>query len=118
MNVQRGDIVLVDYPYAAGGGTKVRPVLVIQNNQDNQRLLNTIVAQITSVTRRAVEPTQLLIEIATPDGQQSGLRQDSVVNCVNLLTLDRGRVLRRLGGLPDVLMRKVNNCLKAALELL
>ena len=23
MNVQRGDVVLVDYPYAAGGGTKV-----------------------------------------------------------------------------------------------
>jgi hypothetical protein len=66
MNVQRGDVVLVDYPYAAGSGTKVRPVLVIQNDRDNQRLLNTIVAQITSVTRRALEPTQLLIDIATP----------------------------------------------------
>src|SRR5215510_3352628 len=83
MNVQRGDVVLVDYPYAAGGGTKVRPALVVQNDRDNQRLLNTIVAQITSVTRRALEPTQLLIEIATPAGQQSGLRQNSVVNGVN-----------------------------------
>src|SRR2546425_673946 len=82
MNVQRGEVVLVDYPYAAGGGAKVRPVLVIQNDRDNQRLLNTIVAQITSVTRRALEPTQLLIEIATSEGQQSGLRQDSAVNCV------------------------------------
>jgi len=36
MNVQRGDVVLVDYPYTAGGGTKVRPVLVIQNGRDNQ----------------------------------------------------------------------------------
>ena len=117
MNVQRGDVVLVDYPYAAGGGAKVRPVLVIENDRDNQRLLNTMVAQITSVTRRALEPTQLLIEIATPAGQQSGLRQDSVVNCVNLLTLDRGKVLQKLGSLPDVLMRQVNNCLKAALEL-
>src|SRR5215470_10529979 len=117
MNVQRGDVVLVDYPYAAGGGTKVRPVLVVQNDRDNQRLLNTIVAQITSVTRRALEPTQLLIEIATPAGQQSGLRQDSVVNCVNLLTLDQGKVLRKLGSLPEVLMRRVNHCLKAALEL-
>ncbi len=36
MNVQRGDVVLVDYPYAAGGGAKVRPVLVIQNDRDNQ----------------------------------------------------------------------------------
>src|SRR6266852_9156970 len=116
MNVQRGDIVLVDYPCAGGSGTKVRPVLVVQNNRDNQRLLNTIVVQITSVTRRALEPTQLLIELATPAGRQSGLRQDSVVNCVNLLTLDRGKVLRKLGSLPDALMQQVNNCLKAALE--
>jgi mRNA interferase MazF len=117
MNVQRGQVVLVDYPYAAGGSVKVRPVLVIQNDRDNQRLLNTIVAQITSVTRRALEPTQVLIEIATPEGRQSGLRHDSVVNCVNLLTLDKGKILRKLGSLPDSLIQKVNNCLKAALEL-
>ena len=54
----------------------MRPALVIQNNRDNSRLLNTIVVQITSVTRRALEPTQLLIELDTPAGQQSGLRQD------------------------------------------
>jgi len=29
MNVQRGDVVLIDYPYAAGGGAKVRPALVV-----------------------------------------------------------------------------------------
>ncbi len=39
MNVQRGDVVLVDYPYASGTGAKVRPVVVIQNDHDNQRLL-------------------------------------------------------------------------------
>jgi mRNA-degrading endonuclease toxin of MazEF toxin-antitoxin module len=65
MNVQRGDVVLVDYPYSSGTGAKVRPVLVIQNDRDNQRLLNTIVVQITSVNRRALEPTQLLIELDT-----------------------------------------------------
>ena len=117
MNVQRGDIVLVDYPYASGTGAKVRPVLVVQNNRDNQRLLNTIVVQITSVTRRALEPTQLLIGLATPAGRQSGLRQDSVVNCGNLLTLDKDMILQKLGSLPDSAIQLVNNCLKAALEL-
>jgi mRNA interferase MazF len=72
---------------------------VVQNDRDNQRLVNTVVAQITSVTRRAAEPTQLPIELASPEGQRSGLRQDSVVNCVNLL------------------MQNVNDCLKAALGL-
>lgn len=117
MNVQRGEVVLVDYPYAAGGSAKVRPVLVIQNDRDNQRLVNTIVVQITSVTRRVLEPTQLLIEIATPEGQQSGLRQDSVVNCVNLLTLDKSMILRKLGSLPHSVMQRINHCLKTALEL-
>src|SRR2546422_10460229 len=107
MNVQRGEVVLVDYPYAAGGGAKVRPVLVIQNDRDNQRLVNTIAAQITSVTRRSLEPTQLLIEIATAEGQRSGLRRDSVVNCVNLLTLDKAKILRKLGSLPNALMQRV-----------
>jgi mRNA interferase MazF len=117
MDVHRGDVMLVDYPYASGTGTKVRPVLVVQNELDNQRLANTIVAQITSATRRAKEPTQLLIDITSVDGQQSGLRQNSVVNCVNLLTLDKAKILRTIGSLSDSQMQKVNDCLKVALGL-
>lgn len=116
MNVQRGDVVLLDYPYSSGGGAKVRPALVVKNDRDNQRLTNTIVVQITSVTRRVLEPTQVLIEISSADGQPSGLRQDSVVNCVNILTLDKGKMLRQLGTLSGPLRQKVNACLMAALD--
>jgi mRNA-degrading endonuclease toxin of MazEF toxin-antitoxin module len=52
-------------PPTPQGGAKVRPALVVQNDRDNQRLVNTIVVQITSVTRRALAPTQLLIALAT-----------------------------------------------------
>jgi mRNA interferase MazF len=115
MNVNRGDVVLVDYPYSSGGGVKVRPALVVQNDRNNRRLTSTIIVQITSTTRRATEHTQLLIEIATPDGVTSGLRQDSVVNCVNLLTLDKVKVLRKLGVLSAPMMQKVDNGLMLAL---
>lgn len=117
MNVQRSDVVLVDFPYADGSGSKVRPALVIQNDRDNARLVNTIVAQITGTTHRALEATQVLVEVSTPEGRQSGLRFDSVVNCVNLVTLPEDKVLRRLGSLSGILMQKVNDALKAALEL-
>jgi len=116
MSVQRGDIVLLDYPYSSGGGTKVRPALVVQNDRDNHRLVNTVIVQITSMTRRVLEPTQLLVEIATPEGVLSGLRQDSVVNFVNILTLDKTKILRKLGRLSDSLLQKVNECLKVALD--
>jgi len=78
--------------------------------------VNTILAQITSSTRRAPEPTQLLILLAAPEGRQSGLRQDSVVNCVNLVTLHESKILRTLGSLSTV-MPQVDECLKAALGL-
>ena len=71
----------------------------------------------TSIPVGSHELPALLIGIATPEGQQSGLRKDSVVNCVNLLTLDRGSVLRKLGSLPDDLMERVNICLQVALQL-
>ena len=89
---------------------------MVQNDRDNQRLTNNIVVQITSVTRRG-STTQALVKIATPEGQPCGLRQDSVVNCVNILTLDQGKTLRKLGDLSPPLLQKVDDCLMVAVGL-
>ena len=114
MNIRRGEVVLVDYPYTAGGA-KVRPALVVQNDRDNARLRNTIVAQISSNTSRVHEASQLLIELAKEPG--CGLKRDSAGICTNLLTLDKDDVLRVLGALSPASMARVGDCLKAALEL-
>jgi mRNA interferase MazF len=66
MTLSRGDVVLVDFPYSSGTGSKFRPALVIQNDADNARLTNTILVQITGTTHRALEPTQVLVEVTTP----------------------------------------------------
>ena len=73
MRVNRGDVVLVDYPFTTGG-TKVRPALVVQNDRDNARMTSTIVAQISGNTARVNEPTQHLIELAAEPG--CGLARD------------------------------------------
>jgi mRNA interferase MazF len=117
MTVQRGDVILVDWPFAGGGATKRRPALVVQNDRDNQRLTITILVMITSLTRRALEPTQLLIDLATPEGRQSGLRLNSVVNCVNLFTVEQTKVVNTLGSLSPAPMQQVDACLKVALDL-
>jgi len=117
MNIYRGELVLVDYPYVGSSGSKIRPALIIQNDRDNQRRLNTILVQITGTTRRSLEPTQVLIEISTPEGQLSGLRADSVVNCVNIVMCAKDEILRKSGRLPPSLMDKVNAALKVALDL-
>jgi mRNA interferase MazF len=115
MTPKRGDVLLVRYPFSSGTGAKVRPALVVQNDQNNRRLTNVIVAAITTTTHRSGRATQLLIDATGAVGRHAGLLRDSVVTCENLATIDKGLILRNIGSLPDVVMDQVNDCLKAAL---
>jgi mRNA-degrading endonuclease toxin of MazEF toxin-antitoxin module len=82
MSVNRGDIVLVSVPDTSGKPGKTRPALVVSSDHNNRRLQDAIVAVITSTKVHAqLEATQLLIEIATPEGKQSGLLNDSAIKC-------------------------------------
>jgi mRNA interferase MazF len=117
MRVARGQIVLVDFPFAGGGPSKVRPALVLQNDRDNARLTNSIVAMISSQTRRAAEATQVLIEVTTSDGAKSGLRVDSVIVCSNLFTVEQSKILRMLGDLTPSLMCDVDAALRVVFGL-
>jgi mRNA-degrading endonuclease toxin of MazEF toxin-antitoxin module len=58
-----------------------------------------------------------LIDIGTPEGQQSGLLHNSVVSCINLNTLHEQRLKRVIGRLSDPMMQRIDVCLKVALKL-
>jgi mRNA-degrading endonuclease toxin of MazEF toxin-antitoxin module len=113
----RGDVVIVEFPYADGGRVKNRPALVVQNDRDNRRLTNTVVAMISGNTLHASEPTQLLIDPATTIGASSGLHGPSVVKCCNLYTVRQKDILRHIGRLAPVLMDDVSAALKSALDI-
>jgi mRNA interferase MazF len=116
--VERVDVFLMPVMFVLGAGVKKRPVVVVQNDDLNRRLESTVVAIITSTTKRtAVERTQLLIEVATPDGKSSGLAHDSTVKCEHLDTVAQEDIVRRLGRLSPALMSKLEECLKAALDI-
>lgn len=116
MRVSRGDVVLVDYPFSDRTGSKVRPAVIVQSDALNRRIADTILAAISHSTHRA-SATQLFVDIATPEGAQSGLRQNSMIQCENLLTYDRQLVITKIGRLSGNLLQRVNDCLKTALEL-
>lgn len=113
----RGEIVMVYFPYSDGSGGKVRPSLVIQNDSDNRRLDNTVVAMITGNISHAHEATQVLLDPSTPDARHSGLRGPSVVKCNVLVTVNQRTILRTIGSVSSTIMVQVNDGLRAALGL-
>ena len=116
MTLQRGDIALATLAFTARPGAKLRPVLVIQNDRNNGRMRNTIVASITTNVSRASEPTQVLIDISGADGPQTGLLATSVVSCENLVTIGQSQA-RWIGRLSPALMAQVDAALRDSLGL-
>lgn len=117
MSINRGDVVLLDAPFLTRPGSKIRPMLAVQNDRNNARMGNTIVAVITTNLSRSHEATQVLIDVATPAGEQSGLLATSVGSCENLLTVRQAHVRRTLGTLPPEWMQEVGGSLMVSLGL-
>jgi mRNA-degrading endonuclease toxin of MazEF toxin-antitoxin module len=116
--IKRGDVVILDFPFVGGGAGKTRPAVVVQCDRLNQRIENTIVAMITGNTSQiGKEPTQFLIDSATPDGAGSGLKLPSAVRCQNLATVAQADIHATIGHLSDALKQKLSDCLKATLDL-
>jgi mRNA interferase MazF len=118
MQANRGDVVMVDFPFGEGGGSKLRPAVVIQCDADNRRLGTIIVAMITKQTALVGrEPRHIFIDVSTDAGKASGLWLQSVVNCSQLATIKLERVVRGLGRLSDSLMEPLSKSLRDGLGL-
>lgn len=111
---RRGEIYLVAFDPTIGHEIqKTRPAVVIQNDVSNQYSPITIVAAISSQFGDPPHPREVL----APNGAKTGLRQPSAVILNQIRSIDRARLLKRLGTLDAEAMRKVDEALKISLGL-
>jgi mRNA interferase MazF len=113
---KRGDVVIVDFPFTDSGQSKVRPAVVVQNDRDNQQLRKTVIVLVTGNLRRQNDPSHLFIDPSHPDGADSGLSFPSLASCYNLFTIEQHAIMQVIGHLSGVLMQKLNDSLKSALD--
>ncbi|NLA26287.1 MAG: type II toxin-antitoxin system PemK/MazF family toxin [Firmicutes bacterium] len=114
MEVKRGSIYFADLSPVVGseqGG--VRPVLVIQNDIGNRYSPTVIVAAITSQIDKARLPTHVEISASGYD-----LDRDSVVLLEQLRTIDKQRLQKKVTGLDEQIMLKIDEALRISLGLI
>jgi mRNA interferase MazF len=110
--LRRGEIYLADLRPVRGheqGGT--RPVLVIQNDIGNEYSSTTIVAAITSQTKK-----RMPVHVEVTAGE-SGLPKDSVILLEQIRTVDKERLEKKLGRLQKAKMAAVDRALCKSLAL-
>lgn len=113
MKIKRGDIVLANLnPVVGSEQSRIRPVLIIQNNILNQYSPTTIITPITSKIYTKEYPTNIFII-----KRQSGLRIDSTILLNQIKTIDKSRIIKKLESINGQTMGKVDMAIKVSLGL-
>jgi mRNA interferase MazF len=110
---KRGEIYLVNFDPTVGAEIqKTRPAVIIQNDIANEHSRITIVAAISSKFDEQLYPTEVLISASS-----SGLLKDSVALLNQLRSIDRQRLIRRLGRVSDETIQAINQAIQISLGL-
>ncbi len=104
---RRGELCLVSFDPTLGAEIrKTRPALIVQNDIANRASPITIVAAITFHFGEQLYPTEVLIR--APEG---GMQADSVALLNQIRSIDKQRLVRRLGRLAPETMARVDRAL-------
>lgn len=112
MAFQRGDVVLVPFPFSDLSTTKVRPAVVVSSALYHDSEPDLILAAITSKVAAATGSLDYVLN----DWQPAGLRYPSALKPV-LFTLDPARVLYRVGTLTASDLAEIDQRLRRAINL-
>ena len=113
--LKRGDIFVVNFNPTVGSEIKkTRPALVLQNDIANKYSSVTIVAAITSYDKKdRLYPTEVFIQ-----SKEGGIDNDSIILLNQIRTVDKGRLIKKLGAVSAITMAKVEKSLVISLGMM
>ena len=111
MRVYRGEVYLVDFGIGYGseqGG--IRPAVIVQNNIGNKYSPTTIVVPVTSRQTKAHIPTHVRVKGACFSKRSLALTEQ-------LVTIDKRRIIRKMGNVKLKSLLKIGTALVIGLGL-
>lgn len=109
---EKGDVVLVLFPFSDQATTKKRPAVVISSNNYNNISSDIVIMAITSQTTKAYGIGECLIG----DWKDAGLLKPSAIKPA-ISTIEQSLVLRRLGRLSPEDIISMESALMQLLDL-
>ena len=111
-SIKRGEIFLVNFdPTVGAEAKKTRPALVVSNNVNNAHSPIISISPITSNVKRVYS-----FEVKIPSGT-GGLQTISKVMVNQTRAVDKIRLVKKIGHLPEKLMAQISEALKLHYEL-
>lgn len=106
---KRGEVILVEVIFSSGGGTKLRPALVLSDSEYNKTRDQIIISAITSNVDNIYEGDTKIIE-----WEKAGLKVPSLATAV-LQTVKKDRIQKRMGKIDAHDFEKIEENISRAL---
>ena len=104
MEVKRGDLFYADLSVGVGSEQSgIRPVVVIQNDSGNR-----FSSPLTSSKKKNI-PTHTFIK------SRDDLKENSIALLEQMRTIDKSRLIRKIGELTPLEMERINKCIRISL---
>jgi mRNA interferase MazF len=105
-SIRRQDVFLVNFdPTVGAEAKKTRPALVVSNNINNA---HSPIVSISPITSNVTRVYSFEVEVLAGIG---GLKRRSKVMVNQTRAVDKVRLVKRLGCLPNRIMEEINNAL-------
>ena len=105
--MKKGSVILIPFPFTDLTGTKIRPAVVLSNNE-----LDVTICFVTSELKWKTE-----YDIPIFPSNSNGLKVPSLIRISKIATIDSNLVLGELGELSNLEIAKLNKGLKEMLQL-
>ena len=91
--IEQQDLLLVPFPFSDQSSRKIRPVIVVSNNEFNQHSEDIIVVGVTS----NVSKDKYSVKLNDKDLEEGKLITNCLVKVENILRLDRSLIIKKIG---------------------
>ena len=105
MIFQQKELVLLPYPFSDQGGSKVRPAIIVSNDNFNKRCEDCVMVPLTTVIKE--EPFSLIVN---QDSLESGrLLKQSRVRIDKIFTIKKSLIIMKIGKINNEMLVKIKS---------
>ena len=106
--IEQRDLLLVPFPFSDQSGRKVRPVIVISNNEFNQYSDDVLIVGVTS----NISKDKYTLNLKNEHLEEGRLLADCCIKTENILKLDKKLIVKKIGKIKiqtfDEIILKLN----------
>ena len=110
--IEQGDMLLVPFPFSDQSGRKVRPIIVLSNDKFNEYSQDIIAIGITS----NISKDKYTLDLDNKDLKEGKLITRCAIKVENILRLDRGLIIKKIGKIKKEKLDKIINILNEIIK--